>query len=107
MTGTGQRKGAEGTRKKDATGSTPPRTLMEAHNALVAIRPKSNASLEVWKAYYERSVRLYREIAEIDRGHHHESLYWADREQEKVNEITERIRARKSQEPTTDTEKGG
>ncbi|MGH9194369.1 MAG: AMED_5909 family protein [Acidimicrobiia bacterium] len=56
---------------------------------------------------HERSVRLYREIAEIDRGHHHEALYWADREQEKVNEITEQIHARKSQEPTDDTEKGG
>ncbi|MGH9194371.1 MAG: hypothetical protein ACRD1T_01360 [Acidimicrobiia bacterium] len=51
MTGAGQRKGAEVTRKKDATGLTPPRTLMEAHNALVAIRPKSGASLAVWKAY--------------------------------------------------------
>ena len=70
-----------------------PRTLMQAHNALVAIRPKSNASLAVWKAYYERSAALYREIAEIDRGHHHEALYWADREQKSADEITTRIRA--------------
>lgn len=72
----------------------PPRTLMQAHDALVAIRPKSNASLGAWKAFYERSVALYREIAEIDRGHHHEALYWAEREQKSADEITARIKAK-------------
>ncbi|HEX2298462.1 MAG TPA: AMED_5909 family protein [Pseudonocardiaceae bacterium] len=73
-----------------------PKTLMQAHNALVAIRPKSTASLAVWKAYYERSAALYRDIAEIDRGHHHEALYWADREQKSADEITARINAEHS-----------
>jgi regulator of PEP synthase PpsR (kinase-PPPase family) len=75
-----------------------PRTLMQAHTALVAIRPKSTASLGAWKTYYERSVALYREIAEIDRGHHHEALYWADREQKSADEIAARISAGQSQE---------
>ncbi|MGH3922781.1 MAG: AMED_5909 family protein [Pseudonocardiaceae bacterium] len=69
---------------------------MQAHEELVGIRPERNASLAVWKAFYERSVALYREIAEIDRGHHHEALYWADREQEKLDEITARIKAKNS-----------
>ena len=81
----------------------PPRTLIQAHHALVAIRPKSTASLAAWKAYYERSVALYREIAEIDRGHHHEALYWADREQKSADEITARIEA----EQPNSTQKGG
>jgi hypothetical protein len=70
--------------------------VVQAHAALVHTRPKSTASLAAWKAYYERSVALYREIAEIDRGHHHEALYWAEREQRSANEITARICAEKS-----------
>lgn len=69
---------------------------MQAHDALVRIRPKSDAPLAAWKAYYERSVALYLEIAEIDRGHHHEALYWAEREQEKAKEIAARIHAEQS-----------
>lgn len=70
---------------------------MQAHTALVRIRPKANASLRAWKAYYEQSVALYREIAEIDRGHHHEALYWAEREQKSADEIAARISAERSQ----------
>ncbi len=71
----------------------PPTTLMQAHVALVRIRPKGEASLAAWKSYYERSAALYREIAEIDRGHHHEALYWADREQGKATKIAAQISA--------------
>lgn len=80
------------------TKQAPPRTLMQAHDALVRIRPSSRASLAAWKSYYERSVALYLEIAEIDRGHHHEAVYWAEREQEKAKEIAARIHAEQSQE---------
>ncbi|MGH3905451.1 MAG: AMED_5909 family protein [Pseudonocardiaceae bacterium] len=75
----------------------PPRTLMQAHDALVRVRPSSDAPLKDWHAFYERSVALYLEIAEIDRGHHHEALYWAERELEKVKEVVVRLRAEKSQ----------
>lgn len=71
----------------------PPKTLMQAHVALVRIRPKGKASLAAWKSYYERSAALYREIAEIDRGHHHEAVYWAEREQKKATEIAGKISA--------------
>jgi hypothetical protein len=73
----------------------PPTTLMQAHEALARIRPKKDASQTAWLAYYQRSAALYAEIAEIDRGHHHECLYWAEREQEKAEEISAQIHARK------------
>jgi len=64
-----------------------PRTLMQAHAALVHIRPSRDAPLEQWCAYYQRSAMLYLEIAEVDRGHHHEALYWAEREREKARKV--------------------
>ena len=70
----------------------PPRTLMEAHNALVCIRPGRDAPLVQWQAYYHRSAALYAEIAEIDRGHHHEALYWAERELEKAMLVTAAVK---------------
>ena len=82
------------TTANDANESTPPqppRTLTDAHNLLARIRPKSTAALEQWLAYYQRSAALYAEIAEIDRGHHHEALYWAEHERERANEVKTRI----------------
>ncbi len=69
-----------------------PGTLMEAHITLVRIRPSRDAPLEQWQAYYQRSAALYAEIAEIDRGHHHEALYWAEREQDKAKEVADAIK---------------
>jgi len=69
-----------------------PRTLMELHDALVRVRPGRDALLEQWQAYYHRSAVLYAEIAEIDRGHHHEALYWAERELEKSMLVTAAIK---------------
>ena len=69
----------------------PPKTLMQAHEALVRIRPKKDAPLAVWLTYYQQSAALYTELAEIDRGHHHECLYWAEREKENAKKIAARI----------------
>jgi hypothetical protein len=63
------------------------RTLMEAHDAVSKLRPRSNASEAEWLNFYLRSAAVYAEIAEVDRGHHHEALYWADRERRKADEI--------------------
>ena len=71
----------------------PPRTLMQAHEELVRIRPNQDASLAAWLAYHHKSAALYTELAEIDRGHHHECLYWADRERASAEELADRIRA--------------
>lgn len=76
-----------------------PQTLGETHEALARIRPARQAPLAEWLAYHQRSAALYAEIAEIDRGHHHESLYWADREHERAKEI-------ESQLPTCDDQSG-
>ena len=75
----------------------PPTTLMQAHDALVRIRPKRDTPQAAWLAYY-RSAALYAELAEIDRGHHHECLYWAEREQEKAKEIAAQIHTEKLQQ---------
>jgi len=69
-----------------------PRTLAEAHELLAGVRPRQKAPLEEWLAYYQRSAALYAEIAEIDRGHHHEALYWAEREREKAKEVADLIK---------------
>ena len=75
-----------------------PQTLVEAHEVLARIRPGRQAPLTEWLAYYQRSSALYADIAEIDRGHHHESLYWADHERERAKEI-------KAQMPTCDDQR--
>jgi hypothetical protein len=59
----------------DTTTKPVPRTLAEAHEVLARIRPGRQAPLAEWLAYYQRSAALYAEIAEINRGHHHESLF--------------------------------
>jgi hypothetical protein len=69
---------------------------MRAHEELVRIRPSRDASLVVWLAYYQRSVALYEQIAEIDPFHGLEALYWAQREQHHAEEIAARIRAQRS-----------
>jgi hypothetical protein len=82
--------------------STPamPRTLAEAHEAVAAIRPPRTASLTEWLAHHQRSAALYAEIAEIDRGHHHEALFMAEREHQRAKEIKTEI---SSQQPTGET----
>jgi hypothetical protein len=72
-----------------------PVLLMEAHELLTRERPSPTASAERWLSYYRRSAAVYTEVAEIDRGHHHEALYWASREERKAHEIEERLRKRR------------
>lgn len=49
-------------------------------------RPGKDAPA-AWREYYRRSAAIYPEVAEIDRGHHHEALYWAGREAKRASEI--------------------
>ncbi len=74
-----------------------PRTLGEAHEALAQIRPERQAPLGEWLAYYQRSAAVYAEVAEIDRGHHHESLAYADHERQSAKEIKAQIDASSDQ----------
>lgn len=73
--------------------SGPPRTLMEAHDELVRIRPCRTASLSVWQAYYQQSVAVYEQIAKTDPAHEYEARYWAQREQAQAKRIEAQIRA--------------
>lgn len=70
-----------------ANGEKPPRTLMQAHAMLSQQQPKKDAPSGEWLAYYRRCAAVYAEIAEVDRGHHHEALYWAARERRKADDI--------------------
>ena len=54
---------------------------------LERIRPARQAPLAEWLTYHQRSAALYAETAEIDRGHHHECLHWADQERGHAQEI--------------------
>ncbi len=77
-----------------------PRTLVEAHESLARIRPGRQAPLAEWLAYYQRSAAMYADVAEIDRGHHHESLYWADHERECLKGIKTQIATSEDQRGT-------
>ena len=77
----------------NGTDSDRPRTLVDAQVALALIRPRRQAPLGEWLAYYERSAAWYAEIAEIDRGHHHEALYMAEQEREQARKIAAQIQA--------------
>ncbi len=65
---------------------------MQAHELLSRERPAADAKPDKWLAYYRRSAAVYAEVAEIDRGHHHEALYWASREERKAHEIETDLR---------------
>ena len=70
-----------------------PRTLMQAHQELVRIRPSNNAPLATWLAYYQHSASVYAQIAQTDPTHDGEALYWAQRERTRAHAIAARIRA--------------
>jgi hypothetical protein len=67
---------------------------MQAHEVLSSERPGEAAKPETWLAYYRRSAQVYATVAEIDRGHHHEALYWSSREERKARELEYRLRPR-------------
>ena len=85
---------------EETSTSAVPRTLGDVHEAVAAIRPPRTAPLSEWLAHHERSAALYAEIAEIDRGHHHEALFMAERERHRAKEIKTEI---SSQQPTGET----
>jgi hypothetical protein len=83
--------------ESDQHGSTAepdtPHTLTEAQELLAAVRPARTAPPSEWLAYHQRAAAVYAEVAEIDRGHHHESLFMAERERQLLKEVKARISA--------------
>ncbi|SEP80289.1 hypothetical protein SAMN05216188_101536 [Lentzea xinjiangensis] len=63
------------------------RTLSEAHDVLSKLMPNPKAAPAVLREYYLRSAAVYARVAETDRSHHHEAVYWANREREKGEAI--------------------
>ncbi|WP_329788695.1 AMED_5909 family protein [Lentzea sp. DG1S-22] len=63
------------------------RTLSEAHDVLSKLLPNPKAAPAVLRDYYLRSAAIYARVAETDRSHHHEAIYWANREREKGEAI--------------------
>lgn len=59
-------------------------TLRAAHEVLAKARPASEAPKEEWLAFRQLSARVYAEIADVDRGHHHEARYQAAYERERI-----------------------
>jgi hypothetical protein len=64
-------------------------TLSDVHDVLTKLMPHPTKSdPKVLRDYYLLSAEVYARVAEIDRTHHHEALYWANREREKGEAIS-------------------
>ena len=81
-----------------------PRTLAEAHEVLAGVRPHWRAPLSEWLAYHQRAAAVYAEVAEIDRGHHHEALFTAEQERQCAKGIKTQISA---EQPTSEEGEDG
>jgi hypothetical protein len=62
------------------------RTLQEVHEVLSRLEPPPDAAPATRRDYHLRSIEVYERIADVDRGHHHEALYWVGREHRKATE---------------------
>jgi hypothetical protein len=69
----------------------PPQTLADAHHVVASSRPRQKAPLSEWLAYHQRAAAWYAEVAEIDRGHHHEALAMAEQQRQLVMKIKTQI----------------
>ena len=72
--------------------------VRQAHEVM-GRRPAADAPLDAWLAYHRRGQALYTEVADVDRFHHHEALYWAERERQSAAEIEARMAADQSAPP--------
>ena len=54
-------------------------------------RPRQVAPPSEWLAYHQRGAAWYAEVAEIDRGHHHEALALAEQQRQLAKEIKTQI----------------
>jgi hypothetical protein len=68
-----------------------PATLRGAHELMPRLMPAPTAPRKEWLAFRRRSAEIYRRVADIDRGHHHEALYWAELETAVANELEQQI----------------
>ena len=81
----------------------PPQTLADAQHVVASSRPRQKAPLSEWLAYHQRAAAYYAEVAEIDRGHHHEALAMADEQRQFAMKIKAQIPV---QRPASEEEDG-
>ncbi|HEV7975501.1 AMED_5909 family protein [Amycolatopsis sp.] len=74
------------------TGVAIPQTLGQAHSDVLRRRPPLESTFVVQRKFHQDNKRLYESLADIDRAHHHEILYWVEYERRKVETLTEQIR---------------
>lgn len=67
-----------------------PQTLRAAHDQVLRRRPAPDANTAVWLAFHLSNARMYETVSDVDRGHHHEALYWADYERRKADAVSTR-----------------
>ncbi|MEU4673009.1 AMED_5909 family protein [Amycolatopsis sp. NPDC023774] len=66
---------------KPGTSSDAPTTLYGAHQWVQSRYPPTDAPPSTVIAFHLENKRMYERIADIDRGHHHEALYFVGYEQ--------------------------
>jgi len=69
----------------------PPQTLADAQHVVASSRPRQKAPLSEWLAYHQRAAAWYAQVAEIDRGHHHEALAMAEEQRQFAMKIKAQI----------------
>ena len=76
---------------KQVRRETAPQTLREAHDFVHRLRPAPDADSAAWGLFHQHSARVYEHVADIDRGHHHEAMYWFGYEQRKAAEFADKL----------------
>ncbi|MBE1576262.1 AMED_5909 family protein [Amycolatopsis roodepoortensis] len=77
--------------------SKAPQTLKDAHAVAASTRPLPGANQATWLKWHKTNARMYREVSDIDRWHHHELRYWVNYEENKAEELAAQIQARKAE----------
>ena len=80
-----------------APGRNEPQTLKDAHAVAASSRPMPEANLSAWLRWHQANARMYRDVSDVDRGHHHELRYWVSYEDRKAEEVAAEIQKRKSE----------
>ncbi|WP_340686487.1 AMED_5909 family protein [Amycolatopsis coloradensis] len=78
-------------------GRNEPQTLKDAHLVASARRPKPGSNLTTWLKFHQANARMYREVSDVDRAHHHELRYWVGYEERKAEEVAAQIQKNKSE----------
>lgn len=68
-----------------------PATLYEAHDLVLAQRPKLAEAPDAWVRHHRRAAEVYAQVATVDENHRHEAQYLAGREIREARAIEDRL----------------